>query len=262
MKKKWLIGGALVLVLAVAGLSGCNDWSAPDISGGSSSGINVNVGGQEEGIWVSGTGEVSVVPDLVTLGLGVEAQESTVVEARAQAAEAMDSIMAVLQENGVADEDIQTRYYSIQDISRWNEFKEEQVITGYRVTNTVTVKMRDMEKVGEVIDAVALAGGDLTRINNIAFSVEEPEDYYEEVREKAVADARSKAEQLADFAGVKLGKTTYISEGPVSSPVIYRSAYDMAEGAIAIPAPVVDTSISAGEMEISLSVRIGYAIAD
>jgi len=163
-----------------------------------------------------------------------------------------------LTENGVAKKDIQTQYFNIRRVTKWDNNREEEVVIGYRVTNMVTAKIREMDRIGEIIDAVALAGGDLTRISNISFSVEDPSAYYEEVREKAVADARIKAEQLADFAGVKLGKATYISEGTVTPPIVYRQDfYVKAEGA-----PAVDTSISPGELEISLSVQIAYAIAN
>jgi len=130
-------------------------------------------------------------------------------------------------------------------------------VTGYEVTNTVEVKIRDIDNVGAIIDAVAEAGGDLTRINYLTFSVEDPSEYYEEIRAEAMADAKDKAEQLADLAGVKLGQPTYISEGSVSPPVIYRDA------GMVIPAPAESTTpISPGEIELTLNVQVAYAIAD
>jgi len=258
MKKKRLLVISLALVLAVVSLSGCG-FSSPDISSGSSGSTPaVNLSSQQQGIWVSGTGKVSVAPDIATLRLGIEAQETSVAVAQSEAAAAMDKVMAALTENGVAKKDIQTQYFNIRRVTKWDNNREEEVVIGYRVTNMVTAKIREMDRVGEIIDDIALAGGDLIRIDNIGFSVEDPSAYYEEVREKAVVDAKTKAEQLADFAGVKLGRATYISEGTVMPPVIYRQDFY----AKAEVAPAMETPISPGELEISLNVQIAYAILD
>jgi len=131
-------------------------------------------------------------------------------------------------------------------------------VIGYRVTNMVTAKIREIDKAGPIIDAVAAAGGDFTRINNISFSVDDPTAYYEEARQKAVADARAKAEQLAELAGVNLGKPTYISEG-AQAPIYPRDLY---YGEAGVPAPAPPTPISPGEIELTLTVQVAYAIVD
>ncbi len=252
MKKVWLLAISLALVLAVVGLSGCSQGS----TSGLPSNLRVNLNSQQEGIWVSGQGKVTAVPDIATLRLGIEAQEASVAEAQYQAIEAMDRVKAALTDNGVAEKDIKTQYFSIHRVTKWDRDKEQEVVIGYRVTNMVTAKIREIDKVGTIIDAVAAAGGDLTRIDSIGFSVDDPSAYYEEAREKAIADAKAKAEQLAKLAGVKLGKPTYISESAQIPPPIYRQ--DLYEKAVA--APTAETPISPGEMEISLTVQLAYAI--
>ena len=236
VKKNWLVGISLALVLAVVGLSGC---AVPD---------KVSLVAQEEGIWVNGEGEVTAVPDIATLSLGIEAQEATVAEAQSQATEAMNSVVAALTDNGVAEQDIQTQYFSIRQITSWVD--EEQVVVGYRVTNMIAIKIRDIDNAGAIIDAVAEAGGDLTRVDSIGFSVDDPSVYYEQARQEAMADAKAKAEQLAELAGVTLGKLTYISEGIQVPPTIRIS-----EAAISAVTP-----ISPGETEISLTLQVAYAI--
>jgi uncharacterized protein YggE len=249
MKKYWLVAMSLVLVLAVVGFAGCS--AGPTTIG------TVDINSQQTGIWVNGEGKVTVTPDIATLSLGIEAQATTVAEAQTQAATAMETVMAALAENGVADKDIQTQYFSIYQVTRWDDNRDEQVVIGYRVTNMVTAKIRDIGQAGLIIDAVAAAGGDYTRINNISFSVDDPTPYYKEARQKAMADAKAKAEQLADLAGVKLGQPTYISEGSVSPLVIYRDA------GMVVPAPAESTTpISPGEIELTLNVQVAYAIAD
>jgi uncharacterized protein YggE len=242
MKKARWLGLCLALILAL-GAVGC----APEVT--------YVAQPQQTGIWVTGQGEVMAVPDLATLSSGIEAQAATVSEAQAQATEAMDNVMKALKDNGVAEKDIQTQQYSISPITKWDEEKEEEKIIGYRVTNIVLAKIRELDKAGSIIDAVAQAGGDYTRIQNISFTIEDPTPYYEEARTKALDDAKSKAEQIADLASVKLGKPTYISEGAVYIPAITRDLY---EAGAPVPAPV--TPISPGEMKITLNVQIAYAI--
>ena len=250
MKRNLLVGVGVVvislaLVLSLVGFSACT--AGPTTIG------TVDLNTQQEGIWVNGQGEVTVTPDLATLWLGVEAQADTVTEAQSQAVEAMDNVMTALTDNGVDEDDIQTQYFSIDQVTRWDD--DEYVVIGYRVTNMVIAKIRDIDNVGAIIDAVAEAGGDLTRINNIAFSVDDPSEYYEEAREEAMADAKAKAEQLADLAGIELGQPTYISEGNIYPPIVYRDA-GMA------PEEGYTTSISPGEIELTLTVQVAYAIED
>lgn len=248
MRKVWFLVAGLLVVLGVVALTGCQPGAS--VSGEISA---LRLSGQQEGIFVSGQGKVAAVPDIATLRLGIEAQEATVAEAQSQAQGAMDKVMTALTANGVANKDIQTRYFNITRVTRWDDKTQQEVVIGYRVTNTVTAKIRDIAKAGSIIDAVAVAGGNLTRIDGINFSIEDPSGYYSKAREKAMADAKAKAEQLADLAGVTLGKATYISESsyiPAYPPVAYDIKAEAAAG----------TPISAGEMDITASVQVTYAI--
>ncbi len=244
----------LTLVALIVGVGGCT-WASPPESG--STGVFPDAGivlsQQNTGIWVTGEGKVAVVPDVAILNLGVEAQAATVAEAQRQTAEAMAALMGELDEHGVAGKDIKTQQYSIYPVRRWDEDKE--ILIGYRVSNMVTVKIRKVDNAGIIIDAVAGAAGDYTMINGISFTVDDPTSYQEEAREKAIADAETKAKQLADLADVKLGKPTYISEAGVYVPVVREFPMMAFEGA---PAP--SASISPGETEISLTVQVAYSI--
>lgn len=245
MKKKILLLTGIIAILLTAGLLyGCQQ-------SGSSAGVS---GYQQTGIWVTGEGKVTVVPDVANVQLGIEAQAKTVADAQAQAAKAMNDIMSTLATNGVAQKDIQTQYYSIQQLTRWDSDKQEQVVIGYQVTNMVNAKIRNVDKAGTIIDAAVQAGGDLARVNMIQFSIDDQTVYNDLAREKAMADAKDTAKQLADLSGVKLGKPIYISETGVSTPrTIPVYAKDTVEGSSS-------TSISAGELEITLTVQVAYAI--
>jgi len=261
MKKLWLAVVGVVLILAVVGMAGCNGEEGVSLSGVNGE-LKLSLNNQQDGIWVSGTGKVYVSPDIAILRLGIDVQKPTVAEAQAEATVAMDQVMEALKSQGIDEKDIQTQYFNIQKVSEWDKVYEDggsrEIIIGFRVNNVVSAKIRDVEKAGEVIDAVAVAGGDSTRIDSISFTIDDPSPYYEEAREEAVKYAKAKAEQLAAAAGVKLGKLAYITENTyMPSPNYYSRDMVMAEAA-----PGVTTSISAGEMEVTTSVQMAYGIAD
>jgi len=241
MKKGLLLVIGLVLMISLL-LIGCESQET--------TGAN---GSQQTGVWVSGTGKVTAVPDVAIFSLGVEAQEKTVKEAQSEAISAMNAIITALKANGVAEKDIQTQWYNISPVMKWVEDTNEQITIGYKVSNMVTAKIRDISKAGTIIDAVAEAGGNLTRINSISFTVDDPTAYYNQAREKAMQDANAKAEQMATLAGITLGKPTYISESGGYIPTPYYLK-DYAEGGSA------STPISPGELDITLSVQVAYAI--
>jgi uncharacterized protein YggE len=211
---------------------------------------------QQQGIWVSGQGKVFATPNIANVSLGIQAQAATVSDAQKQAATAMTGVMAALTANGIDSKDIQTSNFNVQKVTRWDTTTNQEVTTGYMVTNTVNVKIRDVNKAGNVIDAVTTAGGDLTRVNNINFTIEDPLPFYDQARKQAVADAKARAAALAELAGVKLGAPVYITEsaGQSSPPVAM-----FAKG-VASDSSSVSTPISTGQLEIDLSVQINYAI--
>ena len=251
MKTKVLLALGTVLILIMVGLAGCSSQG----TAGNNQPITINTANQQTGIWVNGEGKVTVTPDVASLNLGVSAQATTVVEATSQAAAAMQKVMDTLKGNGIAEKDIQTQYFSIQQVTRWDDKNQQEVVIGYRVSNTVIAKIRAMDKVGAIIDKVAEAGGDLTRINGINFSVDKPEQYYNQARELAMNNAKAKAEQMAKLAGVNLGKATYISESsyvPVRNYPVMSKDSAMGESAT--------TSITPGETDVTINVQVYYAI--
>jgi uncharacterized protein YggE len=255
MKKFWLlpIVIGLVLALGMAGLALAQNTGDDSNVTDSPSSVNVSIPNQQVGIWVSGQGKVTAIPDLGILQLGIEAQADTVAAAQGQASEAMNMVVDALKIKGVAEKDIQTQYFTINKVTRWDDKGQIEVVIGYRVSNTVNVKVRALDKTGAIIDSVAVAGGDLIRINGISFTVEDPTSLQVEAREKAMADAKAKAEQLAILGGVTLGKPTYISESYTS--FITPKYYDSREAGMSS-----ETPISTGELDITISVQVTYAI--
>ncbi len=218
----------------------------------------------EAGIWVTGTGQVSMEPDLVILNLGVESMAETVSDANGMAADAMDAIMNTLTENGVEDLDIQTHNFNVRPQYEWIEIEEDgrrsnrRELVGYEVTNNLTAKIRDLESVGALIDDVIEAGGDATRFDGINFTVEDTSEVMSQLRENAIMDAMEKAQQIADVAGVTLGSLEYITDSAVRTqsvdPYAPRAAFALAADESAA------TSISGGELEVSLTVHTAFSI--
>ena len=236
------------------------------------------------GIWVTGNGKASGAPDIAVVSMGVESVEETAAAARANAARAMQSVMDALTEAGVAKADVQTRHFNISpryqsvEIERCDDDNGEgsegeqagtaektcytvweSRLTGYSVSNQATVKVRDLDDVGTVIDQVTEVAGNLVRINGISFSIEDPQPLQDEARADAVADMKRKAEMLAELSGVKLGRLVYLSEGAAYSPP--QPLYGRAEAAFAM-ADSYETSISPGELDISATVQGVFLIAE
>jgi uncharacterized protein YggE len=209
----------------------------------------------QTGISVSGRGSITVAPDVALLTLGVEVTAPTVAAARSAAATAMKAVRASLDANAIRSDDIKTLAFNIQPQYQYRR-DERPEISGYTVSNRVSVKLRDLDAVSDVLDDAAEAGGDAVRISSIAFTVDEPERYEDDAREAAVEDARKRAEQLATLSGVRLGKVLSISESGASIPFAERGAERMMLQSADAPR----TPISPGEAEISLSVFVVYQI--
>lgn len=210
---------------------------------------------QPPGIAVSGSGSAFGEPDIAVLSLGVEAEAAGVAEARSQAAEAMDAMLDALKKGGVASEDIQTTRFSVQP--RYDFTERRQILVGFTVTNMVTAKIRNIDDTGDLIDAAIEAGGDLARINNLRFTIDDPSALEDEARLEAMAEARSKAETLAQAAGVVLGAPRSISEdgGPV--PIRFEGIV-FSDAAYATE--LVGTSIELGELEVRVNVQLVYGL--
>jgi uncharacterized protein YggE len=256
VKKICLLLSGVIVALALAGVACSAPSGAPLVFSGVQEVAGVIRSQQIVGLWVSGQGKAYGVPDVAILSLGVEVQANSVADAQRGASEAMDKVVKALKGKGVADKDIQTQQFNINIIKRWLDKESREEIIGYRVINTVVVKIRKVNDAGSVIDAVGAVGGNATRINSISFTVDDPEPYYKEARDKAVANAIAKAKQIAGTASIKLGKPIYISENVAYSPQVPIS-YMKADALAQAPAP---TPISAGELEFQITVQMVYTI--
>jgi uncharacterized protein YggE len=209
-------------------------------------------GPQKRVLTVTGQGEVHGAPDQAMLSAGVVTTARTAADALKDNAKAMNAVFATLKRAGIADKDMQTSDFSIQpQYETDRNGNTSRDITGYRVANTVNVRVNDLAKVGPTLDALVASGAN--SIGDIAFTIKDPKPLMEKARAEAVADAVARAQTLARAAGVTLGPIVSISESGYSAP---RPMYRMAAMAAA-PAP---TPIAAGEESVTAGVNITWSI--
>jgi uncharacterized protein YggE len=203
-------------------------------------------------ITVSGEATVSVAPDLAQIDAGVTSDAKTAREASEANNAAMAKVLLALKGAGIADKDYQTSRLSLQPqyAPRPSALAGPSSIVGYRASNRVTVRLRDVAKLANVIDTLVGAGAN--DIGDIGFSVSNASKLLDEAREQAVADARRKAEIYAKAAGVTLGAPLSIAEEGAPGPMPYRK---MAAG-MAVSA----TPVARGEETLQVTVSGSWAI--
>jgi uncharacterized protein YggE len=204
-------------------------------------------------ILVTGEGTITVAPDLAQVKGGVISRAPHVKEAAEANARAMAAVIDQLVQAGVDRKDIRTAQFAIQPVYGSSEWRSDQKLAGYSVSNEVVAKIRKIENVGDILDRLIAAG--VTNIWNLEFLVSDPVPALDQARTAAIADARRKAELYANAAGVKLGAVVSIMEENTSAPgpvLMQRAA--VSAGSAAPP-------ILAGENTVRVSVSVGFALA-
>jgi uncharacterized protein YggE len=204
------------------------------------------------GITVSGQGSVFGAPDVAVATLGVQADATTVADARSMAATSMDAMVKALKDGGVADKDIQTTQFSVDP--RYDYTNNKQTLIGFTVNNIATVKIHDINKTGELIDAAVSAGGNLARVQSLQFTIDDPSALQNQARQKAMADAKSRATTLAQAAGVQLGAPRSINETGGPTPITFGAA----DAARLAAQP--NTPIQTGQLEVQVQVSVIYGL--
>src|SRR4051812_42597850 len=200
-------------------------------------------------ISVTGEAQISVAPDLAQIDAGVTTEAKTAREASEANNAAMGKVLLALKGAGVDEKDYQTSRLSLQPQYAPNRTGPSPVV-GYRASNRVTVRIPDVTKVAGIIDVLTGAGAN--ELGGITFVVSQASKLLDDAREKAIVDARRKAEIYAKAAGVSLGEPLNISEAG-SSGLVFRSK--MVAGGMAASAPVAQ-----GEETLSVSVSVSWAI--
>lgn len=207
-------------------------------------------------ITVSGSGRVSAPPDTAYIQTGVGTEAKVASDAIEQNSRAMAKVLQALANAKIAERDIQTQHLDLSPIyssqrGSLPKGSSRNTITGYRASNRVRVRVRDLSKVGAVLDAVVGAGAN--DLGGISFAVAEPEPLLDRALKLAMADAKRKATLLSAEAGVRLGRVLEIRDGSAPAPSPMARGRVASFEAVAVP-------VAAGELEFSARVSATYAL--
>jgi len=207
-------------------------------------------------ITVVGQGKAGGAPDVAHINIGVESTGQSAQEAMEANRQQMATLLAKIKSMGVSDKDLQTSNFSIYTERTEStppkagaaEPSDQAII--YRVNNMVSVTVRDLASLGDVLDQAVSAGAN--NIYGVSFEVSDTTKLEAEAREKAIADARARAESLARLTGVGLAEVQQVSEAVSGTGPLY--------GKVAAEGLGVGTPIEAGELQVTMSVEVTYAI--
>ena len=208
-------------------------------------------GDPTHGITVQGTAIISLKPDMASLYLGVDAQASTATQAQSNASKAMAAVIASVKKQGVADADLATQGINLNPTYDPNISGTPRV-NGYQASQSLAIKVRDLDKVGPVIDAGVAAGA--TSVGGISFSLADPTAATDQARQMAVADAHKRAQTLATAAGVTLGAPISVTEESATQPPVYYAAGAAVDKASAA------TPVQVGTTDVTVTVDVVYSI--
>jgi uncharacterized protein YggE len=202
-------------------------------------------------ISLSATGAVKTTPDKVDITTGVTTEGQTARVALDKNTEAMAKVVAGLKEAGIEPKDIQTTDFSVSPVYEQRKEGQAAFITGYRVTNSVHIIVRDTAKLGDILDKVVSLGAN--QIGSISFGVSEPEELKDEARKQAIRNAIADAKLYAETAGVELGPVLTIAEEEGGYIPRYAEA----------PAPMAmakDVPIEAGTTTVQIRLRVTWEL--
>lgn len=207
---------------------------------------------------VTGSGTVYAKADIANLEVGLRTgTKKTAAEATKDSTDKMNAIIAAVKALGVEDKDIKTSGYSLNPVYNWTENRGQE-LTGYEVSQNVTLKIRDLNTIGDIIAKTTEQGAN--QIGNINFTIDDEYELKNQARELAIEKAKEKAIMIAAQSGMKLGevKSVYENNEPIISPMMYSNAKveTDAGGGISLSSP----SIQSGQNEIKVEVTLVYEI--
>lgn len=219
-------------------------------------------------ISVTGEGEVLATPDVATFTFTVEAKETDASTAQSKAAETMNTILAYLKEAGVEEKDVKTEYYNLTPRYEYPEIvcsewgycpprNGEPKLIGYQVSQSVSVKVRDTKKAGEIISNVGGKGA--MNVSGLSFIIDDTDALKAEAREKAIEDAREKAKVLAENLGTRIVRMNGYWEEENGYPMAYGmgGGMEMMDSSMSLK---VAPELPMGENNITVRVNISYEI--
>ena len=237
--------GAAVLAAALLARPGAAQVSQPVPS--------VGTGGLNQ-ISVVGSGTVLATPDVAQVTIGADVTDPTLSAAIGDASTRMTAVIQSLNAAGVTNDNIHTVTFNVNPV--YDNQNNQQVLRGYEVQNLVQVRVTNITNLGSLIDATVSAGA--TRVYAISFDSSDPASLKSQARDQAMQDAQTKAAQLAKDGGVTLGRVVQIIESDASGVTPQPQRLAVPQAAVAAAAPT--TPIQSGQLSVSTSVQVVYAI--
>ncbi|MBN1585161.1 SIMPL domain-containing protein [Candidatus Uhrbacteria bacterium] len=205
-------------------------------------------------ITVSGEGRATSIPDIAQIEIGTAIERGTVAEAQGENTRIMNSIDVKLRELGVDKADVQTSNYSISPMYDWNEGR--QSLRGYQVAQSLRVKVRNLDSIGEILGAAGELGAN--QVGGIEFTLDEPESVRQEARVEALKNAKSKAEALSEVVGVKLRRVVSFSESAYEP--LYNIQYAARDMVLGMGGSESAPTVQPGSAEYVLTANVTYEI--
>jgi len=199
---------------------------------------------------VSAQAEARQVPDVATLSTGVVTQASDANAAMRANATQMDKVMAAIKAAGIVDHDIRTSGISLNPQYKYVE-NQSPTITGYQASNTVDIKVRDLSRLGKVLDALVASGAN--QVNGPSFEIDQPEPVYDQARRDALEKAQARAQMYAKVLGLKVRRIVSIDEGGGYRPPMPMMAMARAKSES-------DTAVSPGETTLSANLNVVFEL--
>ena len=212
------------------------------------------------GINVIGKGMADANPDIAIINFSVVSIKDSASESRNTAAKALQNVLNELIAKDVSKDNITTNYFRIGPEKEWNDKKRKMELIGFKTTNSVKVKIYELDKIGEIIDVIILNSDELIDFESITFDLEDKTTIIKSAREIAVKNAIEKAQEIAGTANIKLGSPTYINE--ISSPSAFESVSDIPMMAMARAESFTETPIMSGDISVSVQVQMHFDIND
>lgn len=205
----------------------------------------------KESITFSGQGKVIGIPDVASIALSVVTEKTTAKDAMAENAKKMNEVIKFVKDSGVDEKDVKTQSYRL--LPRYDWLEGKRIFRGYELTSTLAVKIRNLEKISKIIDGAVLKGAN--QVGDIQFIIDDPEKLREGARNKAIENAKEKAQSVAMASGLKLGKIINFSEGGETplQPYYFEKAMEVGK---VTPAPEIEK----GSQEIVVNVLLTFEL--
>lgn len=238
----WLVNASLIVAVLV-GLAGAN--------------VLRNQVNPQRTVTVLGEGKVTAVPDYATLTFSVVSEGTDPALLVGENADKMNRAIKFVKQQGIEDKDIKTAQYYLSPRYEYQEFLRRTFISGYTITQSVTVKVRDLAKAGPVLGGLPEFGVNQVSGPNFEIGDEERETLLAEAREQAFAKAREKAEAMAKGNGVRIRRVVTFSESGGPTPYFFKEALGArADAPVSLPVPTIEP----GSQDVTVSVSVTYEI--